>query len=167
MSKQTDILTYLTSDEQKLWKKSTELAKTRVWEPDINDFYKKDIVKLFEGFERQNFCDDGEDVVPDQVYLDREQVDAIVNHQAKGYNIRVYVDDARIKAEATKSYLDNVAYGKAVDEYKRLTPAKEQARKDIDMLNDLIKTRKNTTVVSDTTDPATIAILAMKNLKMK
>lgn len=70
-------------------------------------------------------------------------------------------------AEAAKAYLSTDAYNLAVAEYDRLLPAKEQARKNMDRLNKLIEYRKSISVISSSADPATIAIVARKNLKMQ
>lgn len=167
MSKNTDIPTYLTSDEQKLWKKSTELAKTRVREPLIDQFYKTKLVQLIPAQSyRYTYIDDDDDT-PESVNLEKTQVDAISKYHAEGYSIRIYVHDNQIMAEAAKSYLDTDAYDLAVAEYNRLLPAKEQARKDMDRLKKLMEYRKSISVISSSADPATIAIVARKNLKMQ
>lgn len=41
-----DAKKFLTADEQQLWKKSTDLAKTQVREPSVAQFYKTKLVQL-------------------------------------------------------------------------------------------------------------------------
>lgn len=102
--------------------KYTSPAKNNiVREPNINECYKTKLVQIIKDQPYRPWYDEDQES-PDPVILDKTHVDTISKYNAEGYSIRLYVDDNQIRVEASKSYLDTVAYNLAVAEYHRLLP---------------------------------------------